>query len=120
MINKFYSLRDDTTTNGLIAAYSHNSENALYSVGEGIYVQGFVEMSGYWGEPRSNSEGRPVFTPFIYDYEDISSQNSPLSEIFTQYIAGCEDGTCWAGGDTYFHYLFMFEYDQDLEYDFFI
>lgn len=65
-------------------------------------------MPGCWDE--SDDFLIPIFTPFAYYHDDINAQDSPLNAIFTNNIYGCEDGTCWAGGDTYYHYLLLQDY----------
>lgn len=85
-----YNLYTDTP-GCYIAAYSHNENEGVYSVGGDIYVMGMVRVEGTY-------EGR-VCQPASYENEDISSVEY-FKEMFSEYISGCEGNTCWAGGDT--------------------
>lgn len=74
-----------------IACYSHQKENAIYSVGNNIYVLGQVRVAGKYNIR--------VCEPTNYAGKDISADVT-FKTICTEKIASCAGGHCWAGGDT--------------------
>ena len=91
---EIYNLETDYDHYGYVAAYSHDPTNALYGIGGGIYVQGFVYMPGEY-------EDVGIFHP--YDYQDPLDQNPELSKIFAKYLKGYKPfraPQCWGRRDT--------------------
>lgn len=74
-----------------IACYSHQKENAVYSVGDNIYVLGQVRIAGKYA-------GR-ICEPTNFAGKDISADDI-FKTICTEKIQQCEGNHCWAGGDT--------------------
>ena len=72
-----------------IACYSHNK--GIYRASDSIYVLGQVRVPG---EYQSR-----VCQPSDYQGQDIS-QVQKFSILCADKIAGCDNGSCWAGGDT--------------------
>ena len=72
---------------GYIAAYTHNPEKGVYSVGGEIYVMGLIRLKGTY-------RGR-VFHPEGYLDQDISAEN-----YFKNLILELFNAEGWAGGDT--------------------
>jgi uncharacterized protein YecT (DUF1311 family) len=75
---------------GYIAVYSHDDRDALYSVGGGIFVAGFIRLRGAY-------DGR-IFQPMGYRGADISA-NRDFKALTNALFPGHDQGT-WAGGDT--------------------
>lgn len=74
-----------------VACYSHQRENAVYSVGDNIYVMGQVRVAGKY-------TGR-VCEPINFSGKDISA-NAFFKAMCTEKIEACKPNHCWAGGDT--------------------
>ncbi len=74
-----------------IACYSHNAINGVYSVGNNIYINGQVRVSGKYN-------GR-ICEPAGYLNRDISKATT-IKQLCTNKIKSCGTGDCWAGGDT--------------------
>ena len=74
-----------------IACYSQQKENAVYPVGENIYVLGQVRIAGKYN-------GR-VCEPTNFAGKDISA-DATFKTICTEKVAACAGSHCWAGGDT--------------------
>ncbi|WP_367607125.1 hypothetical protein [Legionella sp. W05-934-2] len=72
-----------------IACYSHNP--GIYSVSESISVMGQIRVAGEY-------DGR-VCQPSNYKGQDISKLQL-FKDACAKKITGCENGDCWAGGDT--------------------
>lgn len=74
-----------------IACYSHQAENAVYPVGDNIYVLGQVRIAGKYA-------GR-ICEPTNFAGKDISG-DATFKTICTEKVPTCVGGHCWAGGDT--------------------
>lgn len=74
-----------------IACYSYQKENAVYPVGDKIYVMGQVRVAGKYA-------GR-VCEPTNFAGKDISG-NDVFKSICNEKIEVCKNAKCWAGGDT--------------------
>lgn len=74
-----------------IACYSHQRENAIYSVDGNIYVLGQVRIAGKYNNR--------ICEPTNYAGKDISG-DAVFKTICTEKIKACEGSHCWAGGDT--------------------
>lgn len=74
-----------------IACYSRQAENAVYPVGDNIYVLGQVRVAGKYN-------GR-VCEPTNFAGKDISG-DATFKTICTEKITTCVNAQCWAGGDT--------------------
>ncbi len=74
-----------------IACYSHQKENAIYPVGDNIYVLGQVRIAGKYN-------GR-ICEPTNFAGKDISGDDT-FKTICTEKIQRCVGNHCWAGGDT--------------------
>jgi hypothetical protein len=74
-----------------IACYSRQQENAVYSVGNNIYVLGQVRVAGKYN-------GR-ICEPTNYAGKDISADVT-FKTICTEKVTTCANAQCWAGGDT--------------------
>ncbi|MCX7117779.1 MAG: hypothetical protein NTW94_07785 [Legionellales bacterium] len=74
-----------------IACYSHQKENAVYSVDEGVYVVGQVRVAGKYS-------GR-VCEPTNFAGKDITNDPT-FKALCTEKVAACAGNLCWAGGDT--------------------
>ncbi len=74
-----------------IACYSRQRENAIYSVGDNIYVLGQVRIAGKYNVR--------VCEPTNYAGKDISG-DATFKAICTEKIEACKGANCWAGGDT--------------------
>ena len=74
-----------------IACYSHQKENAIYSMGDNIYVLGQVRIAGKYS-------GR-ICEPTNFAGKDISG-DATFKTICTEKIQSCVGNHCWAGGDT--------------------
>lgn len=75
-----------------IAAYSHEKQNSVYSVGNDIYVLGRVRVSGTYQ--------RGICQPKGYEGKDISGLDY-FKELFDKKLPKvCRNKSCWAGGDT--------------------
>ncbi len=75
---------------GYIAVYAHDGRNALYAIGNGMFVVGFVRLRGHY-------EGR-IFRPDGYATADISADRD-FKALTNSLFPGHPGGT-WAGGDT--------------------
>lgn len=74
-----------------IACYSHDAINGVYSVGNNIYVNGQIRVSGkYYGR---------ICIPAGYLNRDISKATT-FKQLCTNKIKSCGTADCWAGGDT--------------------
>ena len=76
---------------GYVAIYTRNADQAVYSVGNGIYVAGQVRVPGEY-------QGR-IFVPQGYNLGDNITQDSELLSVCKQYLPELE-GQMWVGGDT--------------------
>ncbi len=74
-----------------IACYSHQKENAVYSVGSNIYVLGQVRIAGKYN--------LRICEPTNFAGKDISG-DATFKTICTEKIEACKNAPCWAGGDT--------------------
>lgn len=74
-----------------IVCYSHNATNGIYPVTNTIFVNGQIRVPGYY-------QGR-VCQPYRYVNQDISKANA-LKYLCQKYIPSCQQGNCWAGGDS--------------------
>ena len=74
-----------------IACYSHQKDNAAYSVGENTYVMGQVRIAG-----RYNAR---ICEPINFEGKDISG-DVIFKTMCKEKITSCGNGQCWAGGDT--------------------
>jgi hypothetical protein len=74
-----------------IACYSRHRENAVYPVGDNIYVLGQVRIAGKYA-------GR-ICEPTNFAGKDISG-DATFKTICTEKIPSCVGNDCWAGGDT--------------------
>lgn len=74
-----------------IACYSHQSEKAVYSVGDHVYVLGQVRIAGKYN-------GR-ICEPTNFAGKDISG-DATFKTICNEKVPACEGNHCWAGGDT--------------------
>lgn len=75
---------------GFIAVYTHDQSKALFPVGSGIFVTGFIRLRGRY-------EGR-VFQPKGYESRDISADQD--FKRLTNSLFPKRHGGTWAGGDT--------------------
>ena len=74
-----------------IACYSHQSDHAVYTVNDNIYVLGQVRIAGKYNNR--------VCEPTNYAGKDISA-DPVFKTICTEKINTCAGSQCWAGGDT--------------------
>lgn len=74
-----------------IACYSQQEQNAVYPVGNRIYLMGQVRIAGKYA-------GRHC-EPTNFAGKDISA-NDIFKTICNEKIKACEGAHCWAGGDT--------------------
>jgi len=72
-----------------IMCYSH--QKGLYSVGNNIYAQGMIRLSGIYDQ-------KGVCQPSGYENQDISAMEK-FKTLCNQHIKTCQGG-CWAGGAT--------------------
>ena len=74
-----------------LACYSDHQDNAIYSVGNNIYVMGDIRVSGkYKGS---------VCEPTNFKDKDIS-KDATFKHLCSKKIKACKGGLCWVGGDT--------------------
>lgn len=74
-----------------VACYSHDNKDAVYGVGNNIYVLGQVRVAGKY-------EGRNCI-PQGFENKDIAAE-SYFNSLCAAKISTCKEGNCWAGGDT--------------------
>ena len=74
-----------------IACYSRQRDNAVYSVGDNIFVLGQVRIAGKYSAR--------VCEPTNFAGKDISGE-AVFKTICNDKIQACQGNRCWAGGDT--------------------
>ena len=74
-----------------IACYSHQKQNAIYSVGDNIYVLGQIRIAGRYANN--------LCEPTNFAGKDISADTT-FKTICSEKIQSCTGNNCWAGGDT--------------------
>jgi hypothetical protein len=74
-----------------IACYSRQKDNAIYSIGDNIYVLGQVRIAGKYNINRCE--------PTNFAGKDISA-DATFKTICSEKIEACTGGHCWADGET--------------------
>lgn len=76
---------------GFVAVYTHDREQAVYSVGDDIYVAGLVRVQGHY-------IGR-IFYPTGYGPGDDITHDAAILKLCDRYFPQLK-GRDWIGGDT--------------------
>lgn len=76
---------------GFVAVYTHDKEQAVYSVGDDIYVAGLVRVQGHY-------VGR-IFYPTGYGPGDDITHDAAILKLCDKYFPQLK-GRDWIGGDT--------------------
>ncbi len=74
-----------------IGCYSHDKENGIYPVGNNIFVNGQIRVSG--------SYQARICIPTGYENKPISGE-ATFKTLCATKIPSCKNNQCWGGGDT--------------------
>jgi hypothetical protein len=75
-----------------VACYSRQSNNSVYTVGDGIYVMGLIRVQGSYSDRNCIPTG--------FEGQNISVKNYFVNLCETHLPKSCIGAICWAGPDT--------------------